>query len=40
MPRMRRRFTAEFETEAVKLLEESDRPPPTGTRRVYDIIAA
>jgi transposase len=26
MPRTRRRFTAEFKAEAVKLLEESDRP--------------
>jgi hypothetical protein len=26
MPRTRRRFTAEFKTEAVKLLEESGRP--------------
>ena len=26
MPRMRRRFTGEFKAEAVKLLEESDRP--------------
>ena len=26
MPRTRRRFTAEFKTEAVRLLEESGRP--------------
>ncbi len=27
MPRTRRRFTGEFKAEAVKLLEESGRPP-------------
>ena len=26
MPRTRRRFTAEFKAEAVRLLEESDKP--------------
>ena len=33
MPRTRRRFTAEFKAEAVKLLEESGRPL-QGKRRL------
>jgi transposase len=34
MPRTRRRFTSEFKTEAVRLLEESGRPLPASAEEL------